>query len=201
MKLRATIQIRNEHMISARQEKGLTQLELASLSGVSCNLISCLERLQYPTKYRAEDILLIADVLGILPDEVMPEQLTGWRGKTKFAYTEDVPIDRLLEYEANVTKHYLLPSPEITAEKNESMERMRLMVEDLDERRKTVITLRYGLSAKAGGPYTLAEVARKLNVTKQMIRVLESSAIRLMERRAGFSSYMDKIANKMKCSD
>jgi RNA polymerase primary sigma factor len=50
------------------------------------------------------------------------------------------------------------------------------MLEDLTEREKEVLRLRFGL--EDGHPYTLEEVGRRFGVTRERIRQIEAKALR-----------------------
>jgi len=194
MRLRATIQVRNDHMLKARERLGLTQADVAGIAGVSISLIGCLERLQFPSTYRYEEALLIADALHVPVESVLPEEMVGWQGKTKFAYTEEVPIKKLLDYENRTTTHYLLESPDVAIEKSDDLARLKLLIKTLSYREREIIKLRYGLDGEFS--YTLEEVGRIFGVTREVIRQVEARAIRKLEMRAGSPSFMQKINRK-----
>jgi len=55
-------------------------------------------------------------------------------------------------------------------------EQLEGMLEDLTEREKEVLRLRFGL--EDGHPYTLEEVGRRFGVTRERIRQIEAKALR-----------------------
>jgi RNA polymerase sigma factor (sigma-70 family) len=196
IRLRATTQIRNDYMLSARKRKNLTQAELACLSGVTQALISSLERLQYPSTYRYAEALLIADVLDIKPEQVMPEDMVGWKGQTCFSCTAEVTIEKLLEYKEHTTKHFLLSSPSELLENKDDMARIKLMINSLSAREKAIIELRYGLNPKKGGPYTLKDIAKIFSVTRERVREVEAKALRKLQKLASSATFMEEINRK-----
>lgn len=191
MKLRATIQIRNDHMLSAREDKNLTQTDLAAFVGVSANFISQLERLQYPVKYRYENALLIAHELDIPVECVWPEELADWKGQTKFSYIAEAPTKLLLEYQHTITQHFLLPSPDEILEKQEELSFLKKLITELSYRKEEIIKLRYGLSD--GYFYTYEEVGKIFRISKEHVRQIELSAIRDLQKIAAEKSLCSKI--------
>jgi RNA polymerase primary sigma factor len=69
-----------------------------------------------------------------------------------------------------------LPSPEDAAAGQLLREQLEGMLEDLTEREKEVLRLRFGL--EDGHPYTLEEVGRRFGVTRERIRQIEAKALR-----------------------
>lgn len=69
-----------------------------------------------------------------------------------------------------------LPSPEEAAAGQLLREQIEGMLEDLTEREKEVLRLRFGL--EDGHPYTLEEVGRRFGVTRERIRQIEAKALR-----------------------
>jgi len=69
-----------------------------------------------------------------------------------------------------------LPSPEDAAAGQLLREQLEGMLQDLTEREKEVLRLRFGL--EDGHPYTLEEVGRRFGVTRERIRQIEAKALR-----------------------
>jgi len=69
-----------------------------------------------------------------------------------------------------------LPSPEDAAAGQLLREQLEGMLDDLTEREKEVLRLRFGL--EDGHPYTLEEVGRRFGVTRERIRQIEAKALR-----------------------
>jgi len=181
MRLRATIQIRNDHMLKAREEKKLTQADVASLAGVSTFLISRLERLDYPSNYKYEEALLIADALGILPDQVMTERMKGWRGVTKFQKIDDISVDKLLASQEINQKHLILPSPSESLENQEIFDIIKKFIKTLSYREQTIIKMRYGLEGYK--THTLKETGKLFQISIARAREIEAKAIRKLQTR------------------
>ena len=69
-----------------------------------------------------------------------------------------------------------LPSPEDAAAVQLLREQLEGMLEELTEREKEVLRLRFGL--EDGHPYTLEEVGKRFGVTRERIRQIEAKALR-----------------------
>ena len=195
MRIRATVTLRNDKMLSARENKGFSQIELADMVGLGVHIIGQLERLQFPKTYRYEDALLIAAELEIPVESVLPKEMVGWDGATKFSYTKEVPVERLLEYENTQTKHYLVDSPENIADKNDKITMIKSMLKYLSYREREVIRLRYGLDS-GGMCYTLEEISRMFKATRESVRLVEYKAIRKLEKYASDPQLMSEVGSE-----
>ena len=84
----------------------------------------------------------------------------------------------------------LMASPQPGAEelvaKNDRAMRLRTAVEDLPERERDVIVLRYGTNGEE--PATLRETGRRLGVTPERARQLEDQALRRLSRSGDLSA-------------
>jgi RNA polymerase sigma factor (sigma-70 family) len=180
-------------MLSARAEKGFTQPDVASMAGVSVNLISCLERLIFPASYRYEEAISIADILEISPEHIMPEKMIGWKGPTKFMTVAEVPLEVLLEYKERAESHYLLSSPDEAIEEKDDFARVKSMVARLPERYKLIINLRYGFDKELGGPYTDEEIGKRLHMTAANVSYYAQKAIGELQDMAGNDLIMSNI--------
>jgi RNA polymerase primary sigma factor len=69
-----------------------------------------------------------------------------------------------------------IPSPEDAAASQLLREQLEGMLEDLTDREKQVLRLRFGL--EDGHPYTLEELGRLFGVTRERIRQIEAKALR-----------------------
>ena len=67
-------------------------------------------------------------------------------------------------------------TPEANIESVMLREHIDVLLEDLKEREKEVIILRFGL--RDGHPRTLEEVGKEFNVTRERIRQIEAKALR-----------------------
>lgn len=63
-----------------------------------------------------------------------------------------------------------------------SQEEIKKILEDLPERDREILILRYGLTAET--PDTLSNIAKKLNISRERVRQIEQRAVRKVRQRA-----------------
>jgi RNA polymerase primary sigma factor len=89
-------------------------------------------------------------------------------------------LDEPVGLEGDTSLGELLPGD--TGELDETVhvslreENLRTIIDQLPERERLVISLRYGLDS--GSPITLSEIGRRLNVTRERVRQIERDALR-----------------------
>lgn len=114
----------------------------------------------------------IAKEMDIAPDRVEEIQRIAQEPvslETPIGEEEDSQLGDFLEDKD-------LPSPEDAAASQLLREQLEGMLEDLTDREKQVLRLRFGL--EDGHPYTLEEVGRRFGVTRERIRQIEAKALR-----------------------
>ncbi len=70
-------------------------------------------------------------------------------------------------------------TPEARLESEDERQLLRERMERLDERERTIVTLRYGLEGQP--PLTLKEVGQRLGVTREWVRKIEMRAVRKLD--------------------
>jgi DNA-binding XRE family transcriptional regulator len=106
MRVRATVRIRNDEMLRAREALGWSQTECATAAGASLRTVMRLEALDCRM-----DIALavpVAATLGLALDKVYPMALAGKRPVTTMSVSQEVPEGRLL----GLSAARALPAPE-----------------------------------------------------------------------------------------
>ena len=73
-----------------------------------------------------------------------------------------------------------LVAPDEQLENFFNQERARSLLSDLEPRERTIIEMRYGLTD--GETYTLAQIARKLNLSRERVRQIEEITIQKLKR-------------------
>lgn len=94
--------------------------------------------------------------------------------------TKKIPLAGLIEYAESNRERFLLPSPEMSADKNELKRQLRKALELLTERERLLFNYRYGLSD--GIDHTLEECGKHFGVGKERIRQIECKAIRKLQQ-------------------
>lgn len=182
MKLRATLKIRNDHMISARSEHGWSQGRLAKAAGVPVAWVYRLEKLDFSGN---PDLLethayAVAATLGIPVEQVLPDGFAGKRLETTMVSISEVDALSL-----PFVKQKLL----VERDPAHSMilkEELGVCLEGMDERHKSVLVARYGLNgSKEKSP---SEIAEDMNCSRT--RVDQIIKIALRRAKARYTSRM-----------
>jgi len=159
--------------------------------GVSRAIIDQGKMIRVPV-YMNEEILKYKKVLEKLTHKLKRKPRFG-----EIAKRMKVPVDRVREFERSIAKITSLDapigesgegqikdiiedqnaaSPDSQLEKYFEKERALGFLEILNERERKIIELRYGL--KDGNAHTLAEIAKKLGVSRERIRQIEAATIK-----------------------
>ena len=181
MKIRATLRIRNDEMIAAREKLGLSQIAVSKAANVPIDFVFNCERLNYAAaqKPRKEEYLeRLSAFLGIPGDVIMPEELASESIQSTFTAKVDVDNKALLEGIQSFQSRNLLPSPDEEYEHTEILEIVQELLPTLSYREREVIKLLYGLDTKDGKEYTHEEVAKMLCLTRSRIYGAETDALR-----------------------
>jgi RNA polymerase primary sigma factor len=73
-----------------------------------------------------------------------------------------------------------LAAPDEQVELFFNKERARVLLDTLEQRERTIIEMRYGLTD--GDCYTLAQIARKLNLSRERVRQIEELTINKLKQ-------------------
>lgn len=187
MKVRATLHLRNDAMLAARERLRLTQEQAATAAGISTSAYGDLERMQFhaplPTLLRAVERVALA--LDLRPDEVMPPEAAGTRAVVRHVRRIEADVLSLSLGSGDFTRQAALPaSHQMEEDDQNSMDRanLRRYVGALPERGQMAIRLLFGLDGEP--PYTHAEVAHVLGVSRTYLHKLERTSVARMQRMA-----------------
>lgn len=184
MRLRATLRIRNDEMIAARERLGLNQKEAAEQAGVPMYFLYSCEKLDYiAAKYNCqENVLRIASFLGLDPEVIMPEELQGVSIQSCFTATANVENKVLREgIQQQFRARNLLPAPDEECEQNDLIEMIQQLLPTLSYREREIMKLLYGLDDNDKTEYSYSEVGRIFKVTRERVRQVEARAILKMK--------------------
>jgi len=170
--------VHNSRLVDARKDKGMTAPEFAEAVGISPGRLRLLETLRaIPTE---EEVCRIAVELAqptdyLFPDTLLRTVTTGVFARRK-AELDEPYVERLAE----AALPSLLGDGGIgEVEERVDAEIAGAVIEKalstITPREAYVLRMRYGLGGK--GEHTLAEVADKLEVTKERVRQIERKAM------------------------
>lgn len=179
IRLRATMTLRNDKMLAARERLGLSQKALATLSCTPLSTICDMERLRYTGFQTWERARRVADVLELRPEDVVPPSMLGLEIESRRETVREVSSGLLLgEYPEVRALSHRYAGVDAEALARDQREAIRSAMEGLTSREQAVLSLRFGLDG--GTPKTLEETARMFCVTRERVRQLEIKAVRKM---------------------
>lgn len=185
MQIRATLNLRNEKMLAARERLALSQLALAQLCGLGTTIIAALEKLDFTHSDVLAHAMVVAGALDLEPSDICSADAIGLllpRQQRRVVEIEP----RQLTSDMRTMKQ--LPSTLdliADAENTESRkDHILTVLRTLTYREREVIKLRFGIGEEDGRTYSLAECAKIFDVTKERIRQVEARAIRKMQHPA-----------------
>ncbi len=175
----------NARLIDARKAKGLTQKNMAQLTGLDTSYVGHVETLRIiPSQAIMDEI---ADALNLSRDYLFPESLLAAVHDGLFdrrvVELEEEQIIRLTESRRagqlppHITDDEMIDLADSTLLKEQIAE---ILDDGFTPREKEVLELRFGL--KGGLSYTLAEISRGFNVSRECVRQIEVAALRKLRR-------------------
>jgi len=119
----------------------------------------------------------IAKKMKLTPDK--QEQINFWMASTTSSL--DAPVGDESESDVmDLIEDKTSVSPDSTIEHLLDKERVENLMEIMTEREKEILDMRFGLADKHG--HTLAEVAKKLGVSRERVRQIEEAALRKLKK-------------------
>lgn len=166
--IRATITLRNNVLISARERLGYSQVQMAEHAGVPIGAYQDLERMEKTpdSKAKMRHMQSIADLIDMRVDEVFPEVVKSLEKNKLVAYFDPDDMRSL-----NERDDICLPEPE-----TDRVIDIDGMLSVLTKRQKQVVEARFGLSG--GREMTAKEVGESLGITPVRVVQLQNSAFR-----------------------
>ncbi|NET17331.1 MAG: RNA polymerase sigma factor SigC [Okeania sp. SIO1H6] len=131
----------------------------------------------------------IAQELKMTPAQVREVLLKVPRSislETKVGSDKDTELGELLETED--------ASPEEMLMRESLVQALKGLLEDLTQREKSVISMRYGLGD--GNPYSLSEIGRSLKLSRERVRQIEAKALQKLrqpKRRSQVQDYLESL--------
>lgn len=175
MKVRATLKLRNEAMISAREQLRISQTALAEALEMPLKTIVDMEKMDFTNPLTCARVEAVAGFLCILPQEIMPPTMLGERMWSDYVITIEMKA-----MAGRINERLSLPSPIEVASFEETKSVMLVALNMLTDKERMVISMRYGLNGQT--PKTLDEIGTQIGLTKSRIGSIESSSLRKLER-------------------
>lgn len=179
-KVRLEARVKNDALIGAREQLGLTLRAVAEEIGISENLYGTYERMQrYPRPEVQAKIIEFYREHGIKLDEtiIFPEELKSFQPKKKYVVFKNIPLaeltyrdTQLLSYDGEISE------VEDKIQEEQTHARFMNVISTLKEREAEVIKMRFGLDGHL--PRTLEEVGAIYNLSRERIRRIEAKALR-----------------------
>lgn len=181
--VRATLRVRNDALISAREIRGLTQRQTAEASNVPCDVVSELERFDFSRKIDLGKFAQrLADFLDIPLCKILPDNHLGRKVSSsiqRIVQCDPDSLSRMEDAGRFVGQPLMIGSSAVpidSAIHGELSERINSVLLTLTKREREVIELRFGLNGN--DPLSLEAVSKRLTITRQRVCQIESHAIR-----------------------
>ena len=178
MRIRATLHLKNDAMISARRKLGYSQADVAKLAGVSPAFYGSLECLKYPknrTQFIKDAVSEIADILNLDEEQVFPVGVEGIKIET---------VIRVTDVTANSLRDFRGRQKRLVSNVEEEMygEDIKVLIlksfEHLTFREKEILRLKYGLNCKE---HSYSQIAQLFGVAHASIQQNHDKAIRKLK--------------------
>ena len=192
MKIRATLKLRNDAMIAARETRGWSQKKLSEESGVDFLRVIAIEKLDFTHPNVVNDAEIIATTIGVDKDEILSEGSVGKMIENQHIRVVEPEMVHLLINSPS----RILPAPDEDASMSEMKEVVTKSLDQLSYREREILKLRFGLGENEGMTYTLEECARIFRVTRERIRGVESAALRKLHK-IGIGSTLERLRNEL----
>jgi len=147
VRVRATLRLRNDHIIAARERLGLSQFKAAELAGVPHADLCKLEAMRYDISFMEDKAAKVAKAFEVPIEQVAPPGLVDAALTTTFVAIRDVKEAALVNRASTVT---MLEGPEEAADNQEFYKRIHGAMNGLTPVQRTIIEMRHGLDGKGG---------------------------------------------------
>ena len=202
VRVRATLRLRNDELMAARERVGLTQSEAAAACGVSTARYGQFERFAFAHALPASLRMWAERIAGAMDldvDVVLPPGMVGTSVQSTYTHTFDMPPSRLIEGGTNVSQYstrMALPSDTRAAAEEASGlgDALRESMGSLTPQERSVLRLRRGLDDYPS--YTLDDVGRIMKISRERVRQIEDKAVRKLQHPA----HAEKLARFLTCS-
>lgn len=185
MDVRATLLLRNDAMLAARKDRGLSQAALAELCNVQLQAVAALEKFDYSNPNVYGEARAVAIELQLPVETVCPDGAAGHKTAARVARVVQVDDVRQLTSIRHEDR-FVLPDPAdvVCSDGADAREKLLRSMQKLTTRERVVVALLGGIACgdnPDGATYTLEEVGRVFKVTRERIRQISDKAKRKLE--------------------
>lgn len=170
LRIRATLKLRNDVMLSAREKAGLTQSALGKATGVPQMAVSDLERLYYKRKRTLEHAIKIAEYLGLELDDVLPAG-ADYAVPSDVVRKKHVHVSQMMAICNTQVQRMTLPAPDKVVEDKELSYVVDQMMDTITYREREIVQ-------KRCEGYTIEELGHRFKITRERVRQIEAKALR-----------------------
>jgi RNA polymerase sigma factor (sigma-70 family) len=192
--IRVITRIKNNRLLQCREEMGMTVTQFINHVGISIGTYyNTVALKRYPSQEIAQRI---ASATGYSIDYLFPDYLKIV-SKTVAVKTISEPQMVALN---EAKQHNLITDGGIESTEDailldEEHKVISDVLSTLTPRQERVIKMRYGLAGK--GEYTLDEIARRLSLTRERIRQIESKALNKLRNGPRKSMLKERLGNTL----
>jgi hypothetical protein len=180
MRLRATLRVRNDVMIAAREARDMSQGDLAKAARVPPWIVQKLEALQYRGSKTEEYAMRLASFLLVPLEQIYPGDVRFQDRdlpSTQVVVTE-VPLDQLLPRDQ---QRLAIAGPDDLGDKILVRNKILQVLGTLKEREAGVLRQRFGLD---GSEKSYEEVSQAFRISTERVRLIENKALRRLRAPA-----------------
>ncbi len=193
---RVDIRVRNNWLLTRIEAAGYPTLSAFSraLGIKNPNFLSYLVNLKRPAVRKngnwTSTVLRMAELLRCLPEDLFPPQHVH-KALKKSTGTLQLGADEIPALLGNMPS--LAPSAEDGMERDEAVQLVHNMLDELPPRCRTVLMHRYGLNGDGDGK-TFEETSHEVgDVSRERVRQLEQKAFRLLQHPSRSKSLKDAL--------
>src|SRR3989304_8612572 len=191
-RIRLEARLKNDILVNAREQLGLSQNEIAAAAGISGALYGAIERMQsYPSEDIQRKIMEFYNEYNILIDseKAFPRELKEAKFGKKYVVTQEIPPERLLPL-STLDKKLLMPVEiEDSKIREEDLRKtIKGVLNSLTDRQSNIIKMSFGLPPYEK-KYSDEEIGGMYNLTGSRIQQIRQKAI----RRLRHSSRRDEL--------
>lgn len=169
--IRVITKIRNNRLMQAREQLGLSVKQFAIKANVTHSHYNSIENLsKLPSEMIADRIAAAA---GVTVDTLFPQYLGSIKANKTI---RTIPEEDLLSLQD--AERLQLPSPEYPPDEALIVqESIQQSLETLPPRYQSVLRMRFGLGS-VEPPLTLEQIAVRMDLTRERVRQIEATALR-----------------------